>query len=166
MRHRVIKHSFGRRPGPRKALMRGLVEALVQNGRIKTTLSKAKELRRHVEKAITKGKKDPVHASRLLAAEYPNKNTVHTIVNDLSQRFKERPGGYTRIIKLGPRHGDASEMAYIEFVDYELPEPKDETTVQGDEAQVQKKRFFERRAAKKKKRYRLIQERSRRTNRR
>jgi large subunit ribosomal protein L17 len=126
MRHKVVKHSFGRKQGPRKALIRGLVEALVENGRIKTTVVKAKELRRHVERAITKGKDGTVHARRILLSKYPNKNTVKTVVDDLSVRFKDRPGGYTRIIKLGARPGDMADMAYIEFVDYEIPENRAE----------------------------------------
>lgn len=119
MRHRVVKNSFSRRNGPRKALLRGLVNALVENGRIKTTLRKAKVTRSKVEKAITRGKEDTVHNRRILSAHYPNKNTVLTVFNDLSQRFKDRPGGYTRIIKLGPRPGDNAPMAYIEFVDFD-----------------------------------------------
>ncbi|MBT4762998.1 MAG: 50S ribosomal protein L17 [Bdellovibrionaceae bacterium] len=126
MRHKVVKHSFGRKTGPRKALIRGLVEALVENGRIKTTVVKAKELRRHVERAVTSGKPGTVHARRILLAKYPNKNTVAKLVDDISVRFKDRPGGYTRIIKLGPRPGDMADMAYIEFVDYEIPENRAE----------------------------------------
>lgn len=127
MRHRVNFHSFGRRPGPRKALIRGLVDSLVENGRIKTTLAKAKELRRHVEKAITSGKKGDVHTRRILLQKYPNKNTVETIFSDLAKRFEDRPGGYTRIIKLGGRPGDQAEMAFIEFVDYQFDATKPET---------------------------------------
>ncbi len=126
MRHKVVKHSFGRKQGPRKALIRGLVDALVENGRIKTTVVKAKELRRHVERAITTGKTGTVHARRVLLSKYPNKNTVKKVVDDLGVRFKDRPGGYTRIIKLGARPGDMADMAYIEFVDYEIPENREE----------------------------------------
>ena len=119
MRHKVIKNSFNRRNGPRKALVRSLVDALVENGRIKTTLTKAKVIRSKVEKAITRGKEDTVHSRRVLGARYPNKNTVLTIFNDLSKRFMDRQGGYTRIIKLGPRSGDNAPMVYIEFVDFD-----------------------------------------------
>ena len=117
MRHRVTKHHFGRRTGPRKALIRGLVSSLVEHGRITTTLAKAKELRRHVEKAVTVGKKGGVHANRTLLSKYPNSDTVSTIVNDLSKRFADRPGGYTRILKTGNRPGDNAPMAIIEFVE-------------------------------------------------
>lgn len=119
MRHNVDKHTFGRKQGPRKALLRGLVTSLVEHGRIKTTLPKAKELRRHVEKAITLGKGGTVHSRRLLLSRYPNQSAVKTIVDDLAVRFKDRPGGYTRIIKLGFRPGDKAEMAYIQFVDFQ-----------------------------------------------
>ncbi len=129
MRHRATTHSFGRRPGPRKALIRGLVDSLVEHGRIKTTVAKAKELRRHVEKAVTMGKKGSVHARRLLLARFPNPKTVAALVDDLGPRFKDRNGGYTRIIKAGHRPGDTADMALIEFVDYELPVPASEVTV-------------------------------------
>jgi large subunit ribosomal protein L17 len=96
-----------------------LIVSLVEHGRIKTTVTKAKELRRHVEKAITVGKKDDLATRRLLLSRIPNQKTVETIVGDHSKRFASRPGGYTRIIKIGRRPGDKSEMAFIEFVDYD-----------------------------------------------
>jgi len=164
MRHRVDKHHFGRKSGPRKALMRGLVDSLVENGRIKTTVAKAKELRRYVEKAVTIGKKGDLAARRVLLAKYPNKNTVSTIVDNLSKRFQDRPGGYTRIIKLGARPGDSSEMAFIEFVDYEYPQ-NTETKVTGDETAKAKVRAQARVRADKKKHIRKIQAQSRRVNR-
>ena len=164
MRHRVDKHSFGRKSGPRKALIRGLVDSLVENGRIKTTVSKAKELRKHVERAVTIGKKGDVHCRRVLLSKYPNKDTVSTIVNDISKRFQERPGGYTRIIKLGTRPGDSAEMAFIEFVDYKY-EQAAETKVEGDTTLKAKVREQARAKAAKKKRVRQIQNESRRKNR-
>ncbi len=124
MRHKVIKNSFSRRPGPRKALVRGLVDSLVENGRIKTTLIKAKVLRSKVEKAVTRGKDDTVHSRRVLAAMYPHGNTVDIIFKEIAPRFKDRPGGYTRIVKLGERAGDKAPMAYIEFVDFTAVEKK------------------------------------------
>ena len=96
-----------------------LVSSLVEHERIKTTVAKAKELRRHVEKAITVGRKGNVSAVRHLISRYHNKDTVFKIVHDLSVRFKDRPGGYTRILKLGPRVGDGAPMAFIEFVDFD-----------------------------------------------
>ncbi len=124
MRHRTHTKTFGRRGGAREALIRSLVNAIVENERIRTTLPKAKELRKHVEKAITKGKDGTLHARRILLSKFPNTNTVDKIVTDLSPRFQKRNGGYTRILKLGRRPGDSAEMCYIEFVDYKLPEKK------------------------------------------
>lgn len=121
MRHRSKVQYFNRPSGPRKAMLRSLVDALVANGRIRTTVAKAKELRRHVERAITLGKDDSLNTRRLLLSRYPNQKTVTTILTDLSKRFASRPGGYTRIIRLGDRPGDRAEMAFIEFVDYVLP---------------------------------------------
>lgn len=138
MRHQVVKHSFGRKTGPRMALIRGLVNAIVEHGRIKTTVVKAKELRRHVERAITMGKKGTVHCRRVLLSRYPNQNTVNTIVDDLGKRFAKRPGGYTRIVKVGPRPGDNAPMAIIEFVDYQPPKAQSAETVQGDAAPAKK----------------------------
>ncbi len=120
MRHRRRVKHFSRKQGPRKALIRGLVESLVEHGRIKTTVEKAKETRRHVERAITLGKKGSLAARRLILARYPQVNVMNSIVNDLSVRFKDRNGGYTRVIKLGKRPGDMAEMAFIEFVDYDF----------------------------------------------
>lgn len=120
MRHRRRVKHFSRKPGARKALIRGLVESLVEHGRIKTTVDKAKETRRHVERAITLGKKGTIAARRLILSRYPQDKVMNTIVDDLSVRFKDRNGGYTRIIKLGKRPGDMAEMAFIEFVDYDF----------------------------------------------
>jgi large subunit ribosomal protein L17 len=129
MRHNSHVKHFGRQSGPRKALFRGLVEALVEHGRIKTTLAKAKELRRHVEKAITLGRDGSLSSYRLLLSRYPNKSTVDKIVKDIAPRFKSRAGGYTRIMKLGSRAGDAAGMAFIEFVDFVTTKSDDKATI-------------------------------------
>lgn len=117
--HRRRTKHFSRASKPRRALLRGLMESLVEHGRITTTVDRAKETRRHIEKAITVGKKGDVAAFRTLLSRLSNKAVVQTIVKDLSVRFKTRPGGYTRIIKIGRRPGDTAEMAFIEFVDYD-----------------------------------------------
>lgn len=119
MKHNSLVSTFGRRPSPRRALIRGLVNSLVEHGRIKTTLAKAKELRRHAERAVTLGKKGTLHARRLLASRYPNEKTVVAIMKTWAPQFKTRPGGYTRILRTGRRPGDQSEMAFIEFLDYQ-----------------------------------------------
>lgn len=164
MRHKTHKHSFGRKPAARAALVKGLVNSLVTHERICTTLVKAKELRRHVEKAITYGKKGSVHARRQLLADYPNQDTVQKIVGDLSVRFKERPGGYTRIIKIGPRVGDKAEMAFIEFVDYSFPTVAEESQVKADSKGPTPKEIARKKLAKKKS-VRQLQNASRRKNR-
>ncbi len=154
MRHRARVSTFGRKSGPRKALLRGLVNSLVEHGRIKTTLAKAKEIRRHVERAVTTGKKGTLHARRILLARYPNDATVSKIMTDWAPKMATRPGGYTQILKIGQRPGDKAEMAYIQFVGHEV-KPVD--------AAVNKKATQQntKLAAKKKKRLRTIQKDSR-----
>ncbi len=161
MRHNAKVQTFGLESGPRKALLRGLVNSLVEHGRIKTTLAKAKELRRHVERAVTLGKEDTLHARRLLMSRYPNDNTVETILKEIAPRMKARKGGmqggYTRILKLGQRPGDRAEMAFIEFVDF-APKAKAELDVK--EAAKQKKTAT-RAAGAKRKKLRKLQTRAR-----
>jgi large subunit ribosomal protein L17 len=115
---RRVKH-FSRKSGPRKALLKGIMTSLVEHGRITTTVDRAKEVRRHVEKLITLGKKGDLATRRLLLSRMPNEAAVETIIGDLSVRFKTRPGGYTRVIKIGRRPGDTAEMAFLEFVDFD-----------------------------------------------
>jgi large subunit ribosomal protein L17 len=117
--HRRNTKYFSRKFNARKALLRGLMISLVEHERIATTVVKAKEVRRHIEKAITLGRRDNLTARRELISTIANEGTVQKIMSDLSPRFASRPGGYTRIIKIGRRPGDTSEMAFIEFVDYD-----------------------------------------------
>lgn len=124
MRHKAQVSTFGRSTGARKALIRGLVYSLVEHGRVKTTLAKAKELRRHAERAVTLSKKGTLHARRVLLARYPNKQTIETLMTQLGPEFKTRPGGYTRIIKIDRRAGDNAEMAFIEWLNYDASEKK------------------------------------------
>ena len=166
MRHQTHKHTFSRRNGARTALLKGLVNSLVEHGRIRTTLAKAKELRRHVEKAITLGKKGDVATRRVLTAKFSNSNTADALVSDISVRMKERPGGYTRIIKAGLRPGDKAPMALIEFVDYKLPESaKDGETTVRVTATPEQTRMWNKRRADKKKNIRNMREESRKRNR-
>lgn len=169
MRHNKIKTTtFGLKAGPRKALIKGLVLALVERERIKTSLRKAKFIRPLIEKAITMGRKGNVHARRILLTKYNNKKLVTKIVDDLSPRFKDREGGYTRIVKLGNRKGDASPKALIEFVDYKfIPAPSKE---EKDKLKASKEYNKSRKMAAKKiegkrKTLRKIQVKSRRINR-
>jgi large subunit ribosomal protein L17 len=162
MRHKTKRSNFHRRPGPRVALIRGYVYSLVQNGRIKTTVARAKEVRRHVEKAITLGKKDSLHARRLLLSRYPNEAVVSLLAGDLQKRFAKRPGGYTRIVKIGARAGDQSDMAFLEFVDFVPKATAGEETVKGDVASEARKKVGALEAARLRKNVRRMQNTSRR----
>lgn len=163
MRHRSKRHNFHRRPGPRVALIRGMVNALVENGRIKTTVARCKEVRRHVEKAITVGKRGGLHARRLLMSRFPNENVVDILMGDLQKRFAKRPGGYTRIVKIGaPRPGDQADVAFLEFVDYVPKAAAGEETVKGDATAAAKGKAKSVAKARARKRVRRIQSTSRR----
>tara|TARA_B100000949_G_C13872192_1_gene281048 strand:- start:54 stop:344 length:291 start_codon:yes stop_codon:yes gene_type:complete len=96
--------------------MRGLTADLIKHERIKTTLAKAKETRIVAEKLITHGKKGTLHHRRLALSQLPNKQIVKKVFDELAPRYAERPGGYTRVVKLGPRQGDGASMAVIELV--------------------------------------------------
>ena len=121
MRHRRKGRKLGRDSAHRKALYSNMCGALFEHGRIRTTEAKAKELRPIAEKLITLARKDPgdVAAQRQAVAYLRSKDSVHRLFHEVAPRFTERPGGYTRIVKLGPRQGDAAPMAYIELVDHE-----------------------------------------------
>jgi large subunit ribosomal protein L17 len=116
MRHRVAGRKLGRTTEHRIALMRNLSIALFDKEKITTTLAKAKELRPFAEKLVTLSKKESLHSRRLVARHIHNKGVVSKLFDTLSARYAQRPGGYTRIIKLGPRRGDNAEMAIIELV--------------------------------------------------
>lgn len=127
MRHNVTGKRLGRTTNQRKALMKNLATALIQSERIETTLVKARELRSFVEPFITLAKTDSVANRRLAMARLGSKAAVQKLfAADFRQRFENRPGGYTRILKMAHRLGDAADMALIELVDYTLPEPKAE----------------------------------------
>ena len=117
MRHRKSGRQLNRNSSHRQAMFRNLVSALVGNEIIKTTLPKAKELRRVVEPLITLAKVDSVANRRLAFARIRNVETVAKLFNELGPRFAQRAGGYTRILKCGFRAGDNAPMAYIELVD-------------------------------------------------
>jgi large subunit ribosomal protein L17 len=127
MRHRVAHRKLGRITPHRKALLRNLATALFEKERIRTTLPKAKEVRSFAEKLITLARRedDRLHARRLVARDIQNAAVVKKLFDTLGARFATRPGGYTRILRLGPRHGDGAEMAYLELVGYEYKPPKD-----------------------------------------
>lgn len=114
--HRVAGKKLGRPKDQRVALLRGLTAELVQHERITTTLAKAKETRVVAEKLITHGKKGTLHHRRLALSQVPNKKAVEKVFDELAPRYAQRPGGYTRITRLGPRQGDGASMAVIELV--------------------------------------------------
>jgi large subunit ribosomal protein L17 len=119
MRHQRAGKKLGRDPAHRKALYSNLAGALIEHGRIQTTEAKAKAVKPFAEKMITLGKRGDLHARRQALSELRSQDVVHRLFADVAPRFSERPGGYTRIIKLGPRQGDAAEMVYLELVDYD-----------------------------------------------
>ena len=121
MRHRKAGRKLGRDSAQRSALHAGLASALIEHGRIRTTEAKAKEVRPIVEEMITLGKRGDVAAHRQAVAFLRSKPVAHKLFAEVAPRFAERPGGYTRVVKIGPRQGDAAPMAYLELVDY-LPE--------------------------------------------
>lgn len=164
MRHGTHNHSFSRRTGPKMALFKGLIVSMVEHERIHTTLAKAKEIRRHVEKAITLGKDGSLNSRRVLISRIGNSSTVHKIMTDLSVRFKSRPGGYTRIVKTVPRPGDQAKMALLEFVDYKV-KAAGETTVKGDAGAVARAKANAKARAAHKKSVRKLKAASRKENR-
>ncbi len=119
MRHRRAGKKLGRDSAHRKALYSNLAGALIEHGRIKTTVAKAKAVKPFAEQMITLGKRGDLHARRLALAELRSQDVVHQLFAEVAPRFADRPGGYTRIVKLAPRNGDAAEMVYLELVDYE-----------------------------------------------
>jgi large subunit ribosomal protein L17 len=119
MRHRRAGKKLGRDSAHRKALYSNLAGALIEHGRIKTTEAKAKAVKPFAEQMITLGKRGDLHARRLALAELRSQDVVHQLFADVAPRFADRPGGYTRIVKLGPRAGDAADMVYLELVDYQ-----------------------------------------------
>jgi len=139
MRHKVGFRKLGRITPHRTALLRNLATALFERERIRTTLMKAKELRPYAEKLITQAKRDDdrLHARRLVAREIHDGTVVKKLFDDLGARYATRPGGYTRILRLGPRRGDGAEMAIVELLGSEYkPEKKDE---KGKKAEGEKK---------------------------
>jgi len=121
MRHRVAHRKLGRTTPHRTALLRNLATALFERERIRTTLAKAKELRPFAEKLITLARREDnrLHARRLAARDIHDPQIVRKLFDTIGARFATRPGGYTRILRLGPRHGDGAEMAFLELVGYE-----------------------------------------------
>jgi large subunit ribosomal protein L17 len=119
VRHARAGKKLGRDSSHRKALYSNLAGALIEHGRIKTTVTKAKAVRPYAEQMITLARRGDLHARRQATSFLRSRDVVHKLFADVAPLFKDRPGGYTRIVKLGPRPGDAAEMAYLELVDEE-----------------------------------------------
>ena len=119
MRHARSGRKLGRDPSHRKALYANLAGALIEHGRIKTTVTKAKAVRPIAEQMITLGRRGDLHARRQALSVLRSQETVHKLFADVGPRMADRPGGYSRIVKLGHRPGDAAEMVYLELVDYQ-----------------------------------------------
>jgi len=141
MRHRVKGRKLNRTESHRDALMRNMAASLFKHKRIKTTLAKAKEARVYVEKLITKAKKNDLHSRRVVMQDIKEKDVVQELFGDIITKIGERPGGYTRVIKLGNRNGDAAPMAILELVDYnDVINKKEEKQKEKREARAQAKK--------------------------
>ncbi len=119
MRHRVDGRLFSRTTNQRKALLRGLVASLFEHQRIETTVAKAKEARRIAERLITLGIKGDLHSKRIALSYLPNRAIIAKLFSEIAPRFSGRNGGYLRIIRTRSRVNDSSQMAVLEFIDYE-----------------------------------------------
>ena len=122
MRHARAGKKLGRDSAHRKALYSNLAGALIEHGRIKTTVTKAKAVKPLAEQMITLGRRGDLHARRQATSFLRSRDVVHKLFAEVAPLFKDRPGGYTRIVKIGPRPGDSAEMAYLELVDEEYVE--------------------------------------------
>ena len=130
MHHRKAGRALGRTSSHRRAMYRNMVASLVEHETIRTTLPKAKELRRVIEPLITLAKEDGVSRRRLAFDRLRNRDAVGKLFNELGPRYKDRPGGYLRILKMGFRAGDSAPMALVQLVDQPEPSAKEATTTQ------------------------------------
>jgi large subunit ribosomal protein L17 len=136
MRHRVRGRKLGRTTAHRKALFRNQLTALFTHDRIVTTLAKAKELRPLAERMVTLAGTGTLPARRQVLTMVPDKDVVRRLFDEIAPRFTDRPGGYTRVMRLGRRRGDGAELAIIEFVDYELSEHEEGGTPAKDKSSL------------------------------
>ena len=124
MKHRIGFNRLGRMPNHRKALLRNMVTSFFRYERITTTKAKALEVRRFAEKMITRAKVDSVHNRRMIARHVYDEAVTAKLFTEIAPKYLERPGGYTRILKLGQRRGDAAEVVILELVDRTVKEKK------------------------------------------
>ncbi|MCX7954991.1 MAG: 50S ribosomal protein L17 [Bacteroidales bacterium] len=143
MRHnRTINH-LGRKSEHRKAMLANMAVSLIKHKRIITTLAKAKALRKYIEPLITRSKNDTTHNRRVVFSYLQNKEAIKILFNEISKKIENRPGGYTRILRIGNRPGDNAKMSIIELVDYNeyaLKQPSAETTATKEKTKVKKTR--------------------------
>jgi len=128
MRHRKYRSKLNRTTEHRTALLRNLACALIEHERIRTTDAKAKQIRPFVERLVTLGKDGSLAARRTVFSELGKKKSVHKVLTILGPRFRERPGGYLRIVKADTRAGDGAQMAFVEFIERTPPRPKEKKT--------------------------------------
>ena len=139
MRHLKAGYKLGRNPAHRRATLRNLVTNLIEKERITTTLRRAKAARPLAERMITLGKRDTLHARRQAAGFLQTKDATRKLFSDLAPRFSDRPGGYTRIVRVGWRIGDGAELAVLEFIGSKLKKKeKKEKRAKAEEAPEQK----------------------------
>ena len=143
MRHKKSFNHLGRKPAHRKAMLSNMACSLIKHKRIQTTTAKAKALKRYIEPMITRSKDDTTHARRVVFSYLQDKETVAELFRDVAAKVGDRPGGYTRIIKLGNRLGDNADMCIIELVDFN-------ETLLAEKAATKKSTSRRRRGAKKK----------------
>ncbi len=141
MRHNVKGRKLGRTRSHRKATLQALSTALLKHKRIKTTLAKAKETRGFVERLITKARKDDLHSKKQVMEVLKDKEVVKELYSEIINKIGDRPGGYTRVVKLGQRIGDAAQMAILELVDYnEIVTAKAEKQKEEKDAKAKEKK--------------------------
>jgi len=140
MRHRMRSRKLSRTSAHRKALFRNLVTSLLDHERIETTDAKAKELRRVADRMITLGKRGDVHARRRALRVIRSRDVASKVFSELAERYRERPGGYTRVLKLGSRVGDNAPLSVVELVDRgEAPPRKARAEAKGEKAEAPKR---------------------------
>jgi large subunit ribosomal protein L17 len=137
VRHHRKGKKLGRDSAHRKALYSNLAGALIEHGRIKTTLAKAKAVKPIAEQMITLGRRGDLHARRQALAYLHSNDVVTMLFSEVAPRFTDRPGGYSRIVKLGPRWGDSAEMVYLELVDYVPPAPRARVRREREPAEIE-----------------------------
>jgi len=147
MRHGNKNNALSRKKAHRDSLLSNMACSLIEHKRITTTLAKARALRRYVEPLLTKGKDNSMHSQRMVFSYLQNKEATAALFRDVAPKIGERAGGYTRIIKLGNRRGDASEMAMIELVDFNEVYTKEKATAGGTAKRTRRGRTTKKDAA-------------------